>query len=160
MYNVFPADFLIIYKKPCFLRLFLIFFSRCVGSYMTNTFWPLCRKYGLASDIPSRLSTKDMLLEPWSQIKTYTWRPTSWSLPVACLVKDCSTGADAGPEVKKYPMLCFHLEASPLTMNAKAWFATNFVCSILPKSSKPSIESLCVLCERFDFMVISSKRRT
>ena len=103
---------------------------------------------------------KLLLLDPWSQTNANTLRPVSVTLLMHDLVNDCKVLALIGPELRKYLIDCFHLEASPLIIKTVAWFAIYLVWQIWPKSSNPSIVSLPTLYRRPSLMLISSNTKT
>ena len=63
---------------------------------------------------------KLLLLDPWSHTNATTFKPVLSILSTHCLVSDLKIVALIGPELRKYPTGYFHLEASPLTINAMA----------------------------------------
>ena len=103
---------------------------------------------------------KLLLLDPQSQTNATTLRPVSVTLLMHDLVNDCKVLALIGPELRKYQIGCFHLEASPLIIKAIAWFAIYLVWPIWAKFSNPSIISLPTLYKMPSLMLISSNTKT
>ena len=109
-----------------FFKSFLTFFRRWGGSYITYILEPLCKKKGWDTDTPSWASTKFLLFDPWSHTITRTDNPIVDSLSMASFTKMWSLSPDTGPELKKYPIHCFHLRFIPRMINYSAWFAIIF----------------------------------
>ena len=90
--------------KPCFIKLFRIFFSKWGGSYMTNTGCWFTVMNGRSQVTFSNDSRNWRLLEPWSQIKTFTERPILVSLSIQVRVRDWSVLPVTGPALKNKNM--------------------------------------------------------